>query len=325
MPQQSIPYALGRIGVQSRYALKPAQIERLYAAKSYEEARKALMEIGFTDNESADFQAVADEHVAHACQLIRAITPQPEVTDCFLLRYDVHNLKVLLKSRFLAKKPEYLSVCGTMSVPMLRHAVAEHSYHALPTILREALDKLEKQLAARFDPMLIDVRLDQAMYRYALAQLQGRKASPAYRYFVSKADLLNMVMLLRVRAMGKNAAFFADIALEGGLVPVAALRNAFEESDRLPKLMARYGNRVCSAVARAALDARTLPALEKEMDDYLLGLFSLCKYQSDGVEPLIRYLLLRQREATDVRLILAGKLNGFPQEAVVERVRGLNA
>ena len=325
MPQQSIQYALGRIGVQGRYALKAAQLERLYVAKGYDEARRALMEIGFTDNETADFQAVADEHVQHACQLIRAVTPLPEVTDCFQLRYDVHNLKVLLKSRFLAKRPEYLSACGAFDVEKLRHAVAEHSYHALPDIFREALDQLEKQLAVKLDPLLIDVQLDQAMYRYAFARLAPYKGSPAYRYFASKADLQNMVMLLRARAMGKNAAFFADIALEGGNVPVRALRNAFEEPDRLPKLMGAYGPRVQLAVARAALDSKALPALEKEMDDYLLGLFAPCKYQSDGVEPLIRYLLLRQREATDVRLILAGKLNGFSQEAVAERVRGLNA
>ncbi len=325
MPQQSIQYALGRIGVQGKSALKDAQLERLYAAKSYDEARKTLMEIGFTDNESADFQTVADEHVQQACQLIRTITPQPEVTDCFQLRYDAHNLKVLLKSRFLARKPEYLSAYGTIDVEKLRHAVAEHSYHALPEIFRETLDKLEKQLAVKLDPMLIDVRIDQAMYRYAFAQLKGSKASPAYRYFQSKADLQNVIMLLRARAMKKNAAFFTDIALEGGTVPVAKLARAFEDSDRLPKLMSGYGVKLQIAVAKAALDPAALPALEKEMDDYLLGLFRDSKYQTDGMEPLIRYLLLRQREATDVRLILAGKQNGFSSEAVAERVRGLNA
>ena len=325
MPQQSLQYALGRIGVQGRHALKGAQLDRLYAAKTYEEARKTLMEVGFTDNESADFQTVADEHVQHACRLVRAVTPQPEVTDCFQLRYDVHNLKVLLKSRFLAKKPEYLSACGTLDVAKLRHAVAERRYDALPEAFRDALNRLEKQLAIKLDPMLIDVRLDQAMYRYAFEQLRGRKASPAYRYFESKADLQNIIMLLRARAMGKSAAFFADLAIEGGRVPVATLRKAFEDTDRLPKLMSAYGPKVQLAVAKAALDAKALPALEKEMDDYLLGLFSLCKYQTDGVEPLIRYLLLRQREATDVRLILAGKQNGFAPEAVAERVRGLNA
>ena len=42
------------------------------------------------------------------------------------------------------------------------------------------------------------------------------------------------------------------------------------------------------------------------------------------MESIVSYLLQKQREATDVRLVMAGKLNGFTPEAVGERMRELD-
>ena len=81
-----------------------------------------------------------------ACELIRAVTPCAEITDCFQLRYDANNLKVLIKSRQLAQKPQFLSACGTIPVEKLRHAVSERNYSALPTCLRDGLIALEKRM-----------------------------------------------------------------------------------------------------------------------------------------------------------------------------------
>ena len=324
MPQPSVAYACGRIGVLKRNALHSAQLERLLSARSYEEALRTLSDVGFAAADAADFQTAADLHVKKACELIKAVSPEPKVTDCFLLRYDAHNLKVLLKSRFLAQKPEFLSTCGTMDVEKLRHAVAEHSYQPLPECFRMTLEALEKQLSVRFDPMRIDTELDQAMYRQAFEWLKGTRVRVALEYFRAKADLQNLVMLLRAKAMHKDAKFFEQLALEGGNIQPKAFVQTAEEPDKLAKLVRRYGNAVYQAAMSAAMDSAKLPRLEKEADDYLYGLFKPYRYQNDTMESLIAYLLQNQREATDVRLILTGKLNGFADEAITERVRELH-
>ena len=139
MPQPSISYACGRVGVLRRNALHGAQLERLMATHTYEEARRTLSDIGFLSGEGTDEQTAADARVKDACELLYAVTPQPELTSCFQLRYDVHNLKVLVKSRSLAQKPEYLSACGTIPVETLRHAVTERRYNALPSVFKNTM------------------------------------------------------------------------------------------------------------------------------------------------------------------------------------------
>lgn len=325
MPQPSISYACGRVGVLRRTALHEAQLERLSAAHTYRDALRTLSDIGFAAADGADFQTAADLHVRKACQLIRAVTPDPDVTDSFLLRYDIHNLKVLFKSRMLAQKPQFLSECGTLSLERLRHAVLEHTYHQLPTALKTAMELLEKRSATSFDPMFCDTELDKALYRQVFLNLsQSRNATVAKKYFKAKVDLQNAIMLLRLKAMGKAEDFFANLALPGGDIAVAAYAKAFAEPERLVRELLRYGANVSQAALAASLDTTKLPYLEKVADDYLYGLFKGYRYEAESLEILIAFLLQKQREATDVRLITAGKLNGFAPEAVAERVRELH-
>ncbi|MCE5342223.1 MAG: V-type ATPase subunit [Eubacteriales bacterium] len=325
MPQPSISYACGRVGVLKRTALKRAQLDRLMSAHDYRDAIRVLSDIGFAAADTTDFQVAADRHVLKACQLIRAVTPAPMVTDCFMLRYDAHNLKVLFKSRHLAQKPQFLSACGTIPVEKLHHCVADHTYAALPKELKSAMDALEKRSAVKFDPMLVDTLIDQAMYRQIFDNLsQSRDAKVAIKYFRAKVDLLNVVMLLRLKAMGKDAAFFESIALPGGAVTPRVFGRVFAESERLARLLRRYGTQVYQAALNATVDSQKLPYLEKIADDYLYALLRPYRYNSASMEILFGFLLQKQREATDVRLIMAGKLNSFPPDAVAERMRELN-
>lgn len=324
MPQMSIAYACGRVGVLKRSQLHSAQMERLFAAPQLSEAQRVLSDIGFTGADQTDFQAAADTHVRKACDLIKAVTTDPKMTDCFFLRYDVHNLKVLIKSRHLAHEPEFLSANGTLDVETLKHCVADRSYALLPGELAEGLKKLEKRIAVEFDPLLVDVMLDQAMYRQIFRNLEGRENTLAFRYFQAKADMLNLTMLLRVRAIGEDAAYFEALALPGGKAGVRGFVNAFADNDRLVRLVGSYGTAIKQAAQAAALDNQKLPYFEKAADDALFLMFKPYRYEVAAVEVLIAYLLQRQREATDVRLILTGKKNSFPAEAVQERLRELN-
>ena len=68
-------------------------------------------------------------------------------------------------------------------------------------------------------------------------------------------------------------------------------------------------------------NASRLPALEKAADDYLISLFRPQRYDPYAIEVLIGWLLAHEREAGAVRLILAGKLNGFDEGLIRERLR----
>ena len=323
MPQESVCYAVGRISMLRRDALDASRLERLLSTTSYGEARRTLSEIGWTSAEEADYEQLALERVADASRIVRQLSTDEKVTDCFLLKYDTANLKMLLKARCLGIAADYLSDSGTMPVDVLRHAVADHSYAVLPAPIREAMEELENELVMDVDPMRIDVKLDRAMFRQIFQNLKKTRCQTAVNYFRARVDLLNALTMLRVRHMKRDERFFRDVLLDGGTVDEEIWMKAFGQPEMLPKLLAGYGTAVEDATYRAVNDFSRLPGLEKAMDNALLQMFTCFKYDNMNLEFILSYLLATEREAAAVRLVMAGKANGFAMEAIRERLRDL--
>ena len=73
---------------------------------------------------------------------------------------------------------------------------------------------------------------------------------------------------------------------------------------------------------RTAAGGDAGPVLEKAMDDALLEMYRPFRFQICP-ERAAAYFLAVQRETAAVRLILAGKQNGFDAENIRERLRDL--
>ena len=124
---------------------------------------------------------------------------------------------------------------------------------------------------------------------------------------------------------------------QDGQETVDAVRWALEAGYRHIDTAASYGNEESVGAVVAGLDGGWGPlleqpavaflrtgraaALEKAMDDYLLGLTRPYRHDPFSVVPVVGYLLARESEARNIRMILVGKANGAPREALEERLR----
>lgn len=321
MPQNSLLYAVGRLRMLRRKALTEGQLQRLVSAEGLPDAEKALHEFGYLAAQEHDIDQATSDKLRGAAQMLRALSPSPETTDAFLLRHDVLNLKALLKARILGLAPEGLSEAGTLDVELLRRAVSEHKYHQLPEILRATMEDLEKQIVLSPDPMLIDVRLDQAMYRM-LAKGLKRAASPAAKAWLNaRADFVNLRSLLRLQGIPASLTL-PEVLVEGGSLSPQAFLKAAEKPQKLTRLYAaRYGAPMGRLIHRAFDDREAISPLEQAMDGYLQGLFAVNRMEPDSLDVLIDYLLSMEREASQLRLIFAGKRNGLSPDIIEERLR----
>ena len=320
MPQKSIYYALGRIGALDGNTLNKQKLDRLLQSQTMQDAHRVLAEIGWAEVD--DIEKAAAEHVNKACKLVRDLAVNEKTLDCFLMRYDVNNLKILLKARSLSISTDSLSTCGTIDVDALRHAVTEHNYHILPIALKKAMNDLEKMLAVEVNPLQIDVKLDQALFAHIMMNLP-KNDKVAKKYFTAQIDLTNYIMALRALNIQKSASFFETLFIAGGNVSKNTFLRKYEQPEYLPQLVRQYGATIFQAALAAQMAKDKLPNFERTMDDYLMGLYLPFKRVIDKNERLIGYLLKCQREAAAIKLIIAGKLGGFPKEIIQERLREL--
>ena len=170
---------------------------------------------------------------------------------------------------------------------------------------------------------LIDVKLDRAMFQLIFEKLHKTRCPAALNYFRGRVDLLNAITLLRLRRMGRDEQFLDKVLLPGGAIGTDAWHTAFADSEKLPGLVKGYGEKVEDAARLAVRDFHHLPGLEKAMDNALLAQFAQYRHDLMRFETIVGYLLAVEREASAVRLVMAGKQNGFDMEAIRERLRDL--
>lgn len=321
MPQTSIAYAVGRVRAAVRKPLGNAQLERLLAASSYQEALQILGEMGWQDADQQGIDRLSTQILEETCSMLKDISSDPELTEAFLLRHDAQNLKTLIKARVLNAVPEGLSECGTLKTDMLRHAVNEHDYKKLPPVFQAAMNELEKKIALTLDPMKIDVHIDQALYAEIGKRSNSFKSKAARQYFTAFVDFKNAVAYLRLFAINRAEKDFMDSKLPGGLIANTKWKTILEKPERLAAAFKDYPVPLVVALSNAQADPSKIPSLEKKVDDYLLSLFQPYRNEPFSIEVLIGWLLAHEREAGAVRLIMAGKQNDFPEELIRERLR----
>lgn len=332
MPQSSYAYAIGRIRVLENRLLGHEKIDRMVEAATAEDALKILAESEYGQgqemSDAHEYEKLLSSELEKTYQFIEAVTPNKSATDLFLLQYDIHNLKVLLKARFLDNvQHEPLSALGTIPADSLRAAVSKAEYTELPEFMAEALKELEAGFEERIDPHRIETALDQAYNEHIFHVCRKSRNAFLKEYFVRRADLLNIRTLLRVKKTGEDRTFLRGLLLEHGSIEHGFFEDSFDES---PEQIAHslrnseYGKVVADGV-QDFIRSGNLTVYERLMDNYLLNFVKSRKYSPLGLEPIIGYILAKENEIKMARMILVGKMNNIANEKIRERLRDMYA
>lgn len=320
MPQLSPAYTVGRVRVLERTLLNGSQLERLVAVQTVEELARALVEMNWAEVRGrADIERMCARHTQQAAQLVRDCSSDPQLTDCFLIQYDVLNLKVLYKAKALGEEAA-LSDMGALEPAKLRQAVEESNYRELPAELAEAMADIERRSAVKLDPLYVDAQLDKAAFRLIANRMKGCKEAVVRQYFACKAELANLMIALRAAAMGRSAAFAGALFVPGGELKPDQLAQVVQDPQRAWSLISQ---RPYAQAVKAAVREGDLAAIERAGDDYLLSLIRPHRYEPTSVLPLVGYLLARTRESQAIRLLATAKAAGAGQDKIFARLRAL--
>ena len=322
MAQKSYAYACARISALSRRLLDEAALKRM-AEGSMGDALRILIDNRYgslPDAGEDDGERMIERELVAMREEVRELSPEPEITDLFLLESDVMNLKTLIKARLLGQTDIAWQPGGILDREALEAAVSAQDYSLLPKDMAEELDALEKRLAVVVEPQLISIALDRAYLRHALTVTAKNKAF--HHYFKAKADFDNIITFLRVRAMGGGKGMLKDVLLVEGGIPLKAFSDGYEFT------VEGYGKIVEKSVCRreivTAMDkmygSGSIGEVEKARDNYLMSLIAAHKHDVMSLYPVVGYILAKEREAQNVRLILTVKRNGLNDSVIAERL-----
>ncbi|MGM0651178.1 MAG: V-type ATP synthase subunit C [Bacillota bacterium] len=321
-------YAVGRIRALETRLVDRARLERMIDASSAEEALKVLAESDYANAiaelaDVHDFESILAAELKNTYDLILDISPRPELISIMALRYDVHNLKVLFKAKYLGVKSDLLMPVGSLDLDKMEFAVAEDDYRDLSPMLRQAAEDIGEDFLVNRDPQVIDLYLDRVLYDQLVTSAREKGVKFLEGLFVRQIDLTNLRSLVRVKRMGLDRELLKKIFLPHGSIQLDRLIAMLDEP--LESLitvlsMSDYADLAAEGV-RDWIDKGTASRLEKLSDDYITAYLKRSKWTPFGLDPLVGYLWAKEIEIKNIRLVLVGKINQLPAEAIRERIR----
>ena len=170
----------------------------------------------------------------------------------------------------------------------------------------------------------IDIECDRAYYS-ELFQLLHEDYNPfIHDYFVREIDSINIATVLRLKLQGKKRSVMRERYLPLGSIDLAYLEEGFDMN--LEGFAGRIQFSPFAPYLREVdknLDAdEQVARVERRLDAAQTQYLRESLIVSFGIEPLLAYLWIKERELNNLRTIFIAKMSGISQNEIRMSLRG---
>lgn len=284
--------------------LSEADLDRVLEQKTVQGAMNVLADFGYGDGKELanprDFEGILRDVLERAYALVDGALPDEKEINLFSYPNDYHNAKVFLKAEFLKIDPApYLLHTGTIVPEAMEDMIRKRDFSSMSVAMRGSIQEAIDTFSKTRDPQEIDICLDRGCYRDMLNDAEDSENEFVKGYIMQLIDILNMNTYVRLKRIDKPQVFFKKVFLEGGNYDEARVEQEAE------KLLNEY----------------PYEQLEKHLDDMKMDFVKDAVYEPFGLAPVVGYLVAKETENKNLRMILTGKIAGTANETIKERLR----
>ena len=325
--------AVSRIWVLETKLIDKAKIERMIEAPSANEVLRILNETEYSNVSSnikraEDYEEILSAELKRVYDLVYEISPIKDVVKIMSLKYDYHNIKVLLKGKVLNKDLSSMLInLGSLDLQEIKRKIDGDNFKSLSGNLGKGISEALKAFEETKDPQKIDIILDKYMYK----DLVELKKSLNYKFIdnLVKAmiDSTNIRTLLRIKKQNKNRDFAKEVIVEGGEIDSSKLIALLSETPEniMNKLQSTIYSNIVKEGLEGYIESDSASLLEKLSDNYIMDLMKGSKLVTFGPEKILSYIYAKETEIKVIRIIMVGKLNNIAEEVIRERLRDIYA
>ena len=302
-----------------------AQLERMLASESSDEAFAVLRENGFSQKGRVTAASCEDTLLAAlkaGLDAVKSGLPHPGVMKVFEYPYDCNNIKAAIKCGFRGIDPTpMLFDTGSVSASTVVEACEKRDFSALPENMAKAAAEAIYAFKKTGNPQSIDFILDRACFLDIAACAKEYRIPYITKYCTASADLTDFMICLRVLRMrcGAYGDTLVPAALvDGGSIGREEFRKAFRAGEE--ELFALIGKKY-PYITENCRPGCDLEIIERTCDNCRLRFSEAGKHVTMGIEVPVSYILALENEIKNVRIILAGKDAALPEDRIRERLR----
>ena len=331
MPNEALfAYGVGRIRAIEKRLLDRSKLEKMIDSKTPEDALKILIDAGYGESSGGisysranGYERLLREERKKLYRLLSELTEKSDALNVFLLNNDYHNIKVLLKAEFLGiNADDLLLEPATIPVENMKMIIRDRSFKQMPGYMSQAIEESIDIFNRTRDPQQIDLILDRAYFRHIVELANNAGLDFIKEFVVTSIDLTNIKTFIRLKRLNMPVDFLKKNLIQGGKIDI----NTFIDSAGKPleafiETMKKTSyEKIFTKDGNVSQDIN-IASFEKRTDDYIMAMIKKGKYKTFGIEPLIGYLLAKETEFKNIRIIMVGKINNITSDIIRERLR----
>ena len=336
--QEEYAFANGIVRKLEKELLTKELLDRMIKSSDALSALKILTESDLNDysfdlNNPANFEHSLNQELLHTYDIIKNISKVSTFNFLyftFACKYDFHNIKMLVKSKYLKKdiSNELLSPIGTIDIEKLNLAIKDEKYEDLPDSFEFLIKKTFSEYSKFKDPEIIDFILDKERYimifnKITEVEIIETEEDFLRRFIKINIDLNNIMSCIRAKIRGERKSLAKEFLIPEGDFKIENIIEIYDSplSSWFEKLIHTDYKNIIETGINYFQKNNSLMELEKLRDNFILNFSKIGKYITFGIEPLIGFVTAKENDIKNIRIILSGKLNKLSPDQIKERVR----
>lgn len=331
MDRMDFTQSVVRTRVLEKRLLQRTIIERMIDAEDVETVFRILGETEYSNqlgkvDRPEDYDKVLSAELDRVYELMEELSPDQRVVELLLLKYDYHNLKVMVKEHILDTDFSHMYVKrGTSEILEIKADFLAGNIKEIKEEFARALQDVVSDYEKTKDPQRIDLIFDKYYFDhlYKLAKETGIELFE--EYVVDLIDFTNIRTLIRLKKQNKSNKFLQEVLLPHGNIDLETI--VLSLPDNIDNIINKFKNYSISPALKQGLEdyeeTGSLSHYEKYMDNHLMDLNRSSNNIHFGPEPLFSYILAKETEISILRIIMVSKINNIPPDSIRERLRDL--
>jgi V/A-type H+-transporting ATPase subunit C len=317
--EKDYTYGVARIRALESNLFSDETMANLLQCDSFEECMNFLRDVGWgNQNLEQSLDEMLDYETAKTKQVLSELTENDSQVDILNIADEFHNLKAAIKQ--VCTEEETKNVFYThckLDLEFVKECIRQGQYSSLPENMMNPAKEATEILLKTGNGQLCDMIIDKAALEAIKLAGEQSDNSLVKKYADAQVAISDIKIAVRCAKTHKDSSFVINCLVPCAGVNISELAMAVDGGidsvcDYLE--MAGYSQAV------EALKSST-SVFECWCDNKIIEDIKPEKYNSFTIGPIIAYVIARQMEIKTVKIILSGKLNGFDNDFIRERIR----
>ena len=315
--------------VYEKNLLTSENLKRIIDTDNLEEALSSLNDTKYGEliqklERAEDYEKILSEMLLDSYKAMIKVSPDENLVHYLEEKYNFHNLKTLVKE--LIQDADYSSIyidIGKIDLVKIKRNLKEDltDNDKYLSYAKKALDLYKENK----DPQDIDLSLDKDFYEKLLEDSENLDYESLINFTKERIDLTNLKTLLRIKGQGQSVDLLEKALIDGGNIDKNLFRDSLN-ADKNSYSNLFFKEKIYPQVKKSMEENdlnKAMQKLEKVIDNHLMDFAKESKKVSYGPEVIMGYLISREMEIKNLRIILTAKLNSLSREFMEERLRDL--